>query len=473
MPVSPNFDGYSGGAELFYGMQKTAQKILWLIFALMVVGDSAFASSGPEHGDPIAKPLLAIIAILVTAKLFGELTERCGSPSVLGELVGGILLGNLVLINSGWTFFEPLRVTTVQGYWPITVDCLSRLGVIILLFEVGLESTIKGMLKVGGSSFLVAVLGVIAPLILGFGASSYFIREIPPSLAAIVSPSFNVFYIHLFIGSVLCATSVGITARVFKDLKRLQTKEAQIILGAAVIDDVLGLIVLAVVSGMVSAAESGQQVAFGSITRLVLISVLFLVGTLIAGAFLVPHIMKQLSRLRTSGIVLVSSLVFAFVLAYLANLAGLAPIVGAFAAGLLLEEVHFRGFRGDVPIHQLIRPVSAFLVPIFFVLMGIQVRLESFANPSILGLAAGLTVAAIIGKQICGLGVLEKNLDRLSIGLGMIPRGEVGLIFASIGRSFKVIDNESFSAIVIMVIVTTLITPPLLAFTLKRKKVPE
>jgi Kef-type K+ transport system membrane component KefB len=329
------------------------------------------------------------------------------------------------------------------------------------------------MLKVGRSSFIVAVLGIIAPLLLGFGARAYFIRSIPPALTHIVPAGFKVFYIHLFIGSVLCATSVGITARVFKDMKRLQTKEAQIILGAAVIDDVLGLIVLAVVSGMVSAAESGQQVALGSVIRLVLISVLFLVGTLIAGIFLVPRIMKQLSRLRTSGVVLVSSLVFAFILAYLANLAGLAPIVGAFAAGLLLEEVHFHGFRGEVPIHQLIRPVSSFLVPIFFVLMGIQVRLESFANPSILGLAAGLTVAAIIGKQICGLGVLEKNLDRLSIGVGMIPRGEVGLIFASIGRNFKVVDSESFSAIVIMVIITTLITPPLLAVTLKRKRVRE
>ncbi len=244
----------------------------------------------------------------------------------------------------------------------------------------------------------------------------------------------------------------------------------QIILGAAVIDDVLGLIVLAVVSGIVTSAESGQPVAFGSVFRLILISILFLVGTLFAGVYLVPRVMKQLSRLRTSGVVLISSLVFAFILAYLANLAGLAPIVGAFAAGLLLEEVHFRGFRGDVQIERLIKPVSTFLVPIFFVLMGIQVRLESFANPSILGLAAGLTVAAVLGKQICGLGVLERNLDRVTIGIGMIPRGEVGLIFASIGKNFRVIDNAAYSAIVIMIIVTTLITPPLLTLTLGRKR---
>ena len=447
------------------------KNILPLLFILLFMGGiCAFASSTEIHDDPIAAMLLAVIAILVVAKLFGEISVRCGLPSVLGELIGGILLGNLVLLNPGLGFFEPLRMTPIQGYWPIAVDSFARLGVIILLFEVGLESTVKGMMKVGASSFIVAVLGVIAPFILGFGASWFFIKNIPIELARIVPAGFSLFYVHLFVGSVLCATSVGITARVFKDLGKLQMKEAQIILGAAVIDDVLGLIVLAVVSGIVTSAESGQPVAFGSVFRPIVMSILFLVGTLIAGVFFVPRIMKQLARLRTSGVAMVSSLVFAFVLAYLANLAGLAPIVGAFAAGLLLEEVHFRGFQGEVQIKQLIRPVSTLMVPIFFVFMGIQVRLESFANPSIIGLAAGLTVAAILGKQICGLGILEKHLDRLTIGVGMIPRGEVGLIFASIGRNFRVIDDAAFSAIVIMVIVTTLITPPLLSLTLQRKR---
>ena len=165
-----------------------------------------------------------------------------------------------------------------------------------------------------------------------------------------------------------------------------------------------------------------------------------------------------------------SSLVFCFGLAYLAGLSGLAPIVGAFAAGLVLEEVHFHGFREEIQIEQLIKPVSTFLVPIFFVMMGIQVRLETFANLPILGLAAGLTIAAIIGKQICGLGVLDQSLDRLSIGVGMIPRGEVGLIFASIGKSLKVIDDATFSAVIIMVIITTLITPPIMKWALERNK---
>lgn len=454
-------------ARYFVAMKK---RPLIPILAVLATGESAFASESAGHGDPIAHVLIVLVVILAAAKLCGALVERMGMPAVLGELVGGIILGNLVLLNPDWGFFEPLRITPVREYWAVSIDSLARIGVIVLLFEVGLESTIKGMMKVGGSSMLAAVLGVIAPFVLGYGASWLFIRGIPQELNGHVAAGFSVHYIHLFVGAVLCATSVGITARVFKDLGKLQTKEAQIILGAAVIDDVLGLIVLAVVSGIVSAAELGQPLALGSILRLIFIALLFLGGTLIAGSFLVPRIMKQLSRLRTSGMMLVSALAFCFALAYLADLTGLAPIVGAFAAGLLLEEVHFRGFKEEIQVEELIKPVSAFLVPVFFVLMGIQVRLESFANIPVLGLAAGLTVAALLGKQVCGLGVLEKGLDRVSVGVGMIPRGEVGLIFASIGKNLKVVDDATFSAVVIMIIVTTLITPPLLKVTLARRQ---
>jgi Kef-type K+ transport system membrane component KefB len=422
------------------------------------------------HTDPIAPTLLALIFILAGAKLGGELCERVGLPSVLGELLAGILLGNLALIQPGWGFFDPLRVDPVQQDWAVVIFSLARLGVIILLFEVGLESTVTGMMKVGGSSLLVATLGVIAPAILGFGTSWLFIRRIPPALAAIVSPGFSIYYIHLFVGTVLCATSVGITARVFRDLRKLQTKEAQIVLGAAVIDDVLGLLVLAVVSGIVTAAEMGRPLQTGAILGLITVALAFLLGSLTVGAFLVPRLMNQVAKMRTSGVMLISALVFAFLMAWLAQLAGLAPIVGAFAAGLLLDEAHFRSFRSQIRLEDLIRPVSTFLVPVFFVLMGIQVRLETFGDMKVLGIAGGLIAAAVIGKQICGLGVLERGLDRLSIGVGMIPRGEVGLIFASMGKTLKVVDDATFSAVVIMVIVTTLITPPLLKLSLARRK---
>ena len=447
----------------------TKWKQLWLVAAIFFSAEYGFASEAAGHSDPIAPALLALFVVLLAAKLGGELFERLSLPAVLGELIAGIILGNLVLIYPGWNYLEPLRVTPIRENWALILDSLARFGVIILLFEVGLESTVKGMMKVGKSALLVAVLGVIAPFLLGFAVSWIFVRELPPALAAAV-PGFSLNYVHLFMGAVLCATSVGITARVFKDLGKLQTKEAQIILGAAVIDDVLGLIILAVVSGIVSAAEMGRALDIGTVLRLIAVAVLFLVGSLTIGAFLVPRIMGQLAKLRTGGMMIVSALLFCFGMAYLANAVGLAPIVGAFAAGLLLEEVHFRKFREDVEIEHLIKPISAFLVPVFFVLMGIQVRLETFAQLSVLGVAMGLTVAAILGKQVCGLGVLERGVSRASVGIGMIPRGEVGLIFAGAGRLLKVIDDATFSAAVIMVIVTTLITPPILKMALARKE---
>ncbi len=420
------------------------------------------------HSDSVAPLLLGLILILSTAKLGGALFDRFGQPAVLGELIGGVILGNLVLFNPEWIFFEPLRVTELTEHWAVAVDALARIGVIILLFEVGLESTVRGMMKVGVSSLLVASLGIVAPFILGFGASWLFITELPAQLAAVVPPDFSLNYVHMFIGAVLCATSVGITARVLKDIGKLKSKEGQIIVGAAVIDDVLGLVVLAVISGIIAGAEAGQPPDIWGLARLVGVAVLFLGGSLAVGLFIVPRIMAQLSRVRVSGMMLVSALLFAFTFSYLADAAGLATIVGAFAAGLILEEVHFRGFREDVSVMKILEPVSAFLVPIFFVLMGIQVRLETFAELEILGVAACLTAAAIVGKQVCGLGVLEKGLDRLTVGVGMIPRGEVGLIFAAIGKTLKVIDDATFSAIVIMVIVTTVITPPLLKVTIAR-----
>jgi Kef-type K+ transport system membrane component KefB len=445
------------------------RKLLWVGAAIFSVTFNAYASEAVGHSDPIAPALLALFVVLLAAKLGGELFERFSLPAVLGELIAGIALGNLVLVNPTWRFLEPLRATPIQENWALIIDSLARFGVIILLFEVGLESTVKGMMKVGKSALLVAVLGVIAPFFLGFAVSWIFVKELPPALAA-AAPGFSLNYVHLFMGAVLCATSVGITARVFKDLGKLQTKEAQIILGAAVIDDVLGLIILAVVSGIVSAAEMGRALELGSIFRLIGVAILFLVGSLTVGSFLVPRIMGQLAKLRTGGMRIVSALLFCFGMAYLANAVGLAPIVGAFAAGLLLEEVHFRNFREEVEIEHLIKPISAFLVPVFFVLMGIQVRLETFAQLSVLGVAMGLTIAAIAGKQVCGFGVLERGVNRLSVGIGMIPRGEVGLIFAGAGRLLKVIDDATFSAAVIMVITTTLITPPVLKMVLARRE---
>lgn len=440
-----------------------------ILTGAMLWATHAFAA-GSGHADPIAPILLAMIAILLTAKLAGELFERLGQPAVLGELLGGVVLGNLILLNPAWNFFEPLRAAVLQEDWAVVIDSFARLGVIILLFEVGLESSVKGMMQVGASSFLVAVIGVIAPFILGYAVSWIFIKDLPAQLAAIVPADFSLSYVHMFMGAVLCATSVGITARVFKDLGKLQIKEAQIILGAAVIDDVLGLIILAIVAGIITAAQAGQALAFGEIARLIILAVVFFGATLAFGHFILPKLMQQLAKLRSSGVMLIAALLIAFGLSYLANAIGLAAIIGAFAAGLILEESHFHKFRDKYELEDLLKPLAAVFVPIFFVLMGIQVRLETFANLSVLGVAAGLTLAAIIGKQVCGFGTLQKGLDRLTIGVGMIPRGEVGLIFAGIGKSLNVIDDATFSAVVIMVIVTTLVTPPILKLTLAQRE---
>ncbi len=436
--------------------------------SMTFVNAPAFSAAAMVAGaDPVVKVLVYLVVMLVAAKLGAELFERIGQPAVLGELIAGVVLGNLVLLDSGWTFFEALRANVLTDHAAIAIDILAKIGIIILLFEVGLESSVKDMRRVGFSSFLVAVIGVVLPFVLGYFVSTIFVTKVPKEILAI-SPNFNIHNIHLFIGATLCATSVGITARVFQDMGKIQIPEARIVLGAAVIDDVLGLIILATVSAIVSSAEMGTDLSFMEIAKLTLIAVGFLVGAIIIGTYIIPKLMKVAAKFRTQGLMLITAILFCFGLSALASEAGLASIVGAFAAGLILEEIHFKEFGSNTTIKSLIQPIAIIFVPVFFVLMGIQVRVESFLIPSILGISAGLIVVAFIGKQACGLVVREKDVDRVTVGLGMIPRGEVGLIFASIGKGLGVINDDIFSAIVIMVIVTTFVTPPLLKWSIAR-----
>lgn len=430
--------------------------ILWLTQTSWASADTPVGSA-PHGLNPFV--LVGVAAIWLVAKVCGELFERIGQPAVLGELCGGILLGNLALV--GLRIAEPLKSNEV-------IAALAELGVIILLFEVGLESNLGDMLEVGWSSLLVAIVGVIAPFFLGWGVAAYFI----PSEARLA---------HIFIGATLCATSVGITARVLKDMRKLATREARIILGAAVIDDVLGLLILAVVAGAIGSAATGAALSVIGIAWIAGKSIIFLVAAIGIGHFVVPKLLVGIGRFESRGVLLALTLAFCFLLAWLAGKVGLSAIVGAFAAGLLLDEVHF----DKVPKHekrdleQLLVPVSSLLAPIFFVLMGLKVDLRVFARRDLLGFAAVLTLAAIIGKQLCSLGVVERGLNRIAIGFGMIPRGEVGLIFAAIGATLMlpnvqginepVIGPNVFSVIVIMVIITTMITPPALKWAMARK----
>jgi Kef-type K+ transport system membrane component KefB len=410
------------------------------------------AANAGHDSDAIPAVLLALAFAIVCAKLAGELFIRLGQPSVLGELLVGIMAGNATL------FGGPDLAELASGE---TLTVLAELGAVLLLFHVGLESTPREMMAVGGRAGMVAVVGVVTPMLLGFGVGE------------LLRPAES-WMLHAFLGAMLAATSVGITARVLKDSDALRKPFARIILGAAVIDDVLGLLVLAVVSGIIRAASAGTALSAGSLAAIVAKAVLFLVGALLIGSLLSPRLFRGALALRSRGIVLALSLGLCFLLSYLALRAGLAPIVGAFAAGLVLEEVHFEDHvkRGEPPLHESLEPLIALLVPVFFIRMGMLVDVRSFASASVLGFAAVLTLAAILGKLACGLAA-PAGMSRLTVGLGMMPRGEVGLIFAGIGAKLAlegrpVVDTGTYAAAVFMVVATTILTPPLLLWSMRK-----
>jgi len=416
--------------------------------------------SPDPHGAALLPVLGALALMLALGTLGGAVFAAFRQPPVLGELLVGILIGNLGRV--GVPVLEHLRA--LPG-----LDLLAEIGVIFLLFSVGLESDIRSMLAVGRSSFIVATLGVVAPLLLGTLAARAFL----PGRSELV---------YWFVGATLCATSVGITARVLGDLRRMATPEARIVLGAAVIDDVLGLVVLAVIAGMIQATGDGRAFQPLSVVRIVLEALAFLVLAVLLGRWLSRRVFTLAARLPGQSLLLPLALAFCFGMAWLAAKAGLAPIIGAFAAGLVLEDTHVRELRERDPkargVAELLDPIRSFLVPVFFVLMGMRVDLAAFARGDVLAFAAVLTLAAIVGKQVCGLGVAERGVDRIAIGIGMIPRGEVGLIFAGIGAGLaiggeRVVDDAVFSAVVIMVVLTTLMTPPLLGWRLGSGAGPE
>ncbi len=399
----------------------------------------------------IGNVLLALIALLVAAKIGGAVAERLAQPAVLGELLAGIALSALSLGGvDSLAFMVHDQV----------VEALADLGVILLLFEVGLATRLADLMKVGLSALLVATIGVVAPMILGYFVGVWLLPG-------------GHRYVPVFLGATLCATSVGITARVLRDMGRVATAEGQIILGAAVIDDVQGLLVLAVMVGLVGGGGGSTGRTLAVVTAKALG---FMVGALVLGRWLAPRLFRAGSRLRGSGVVLTMAIVTCFALSWAADAVGLAPIVGAFAAGLVLEGVPFDELlpEGD-KIEDLLLPISTVLVPLFFVRMGLQVNLRELAGGSVV-LALALTAAAIVGKQACALAVVTRGVDRLAVGLGMIPRGEVGLIFAGIGLTLKVdgvpiVSASEYAAIIAMVLLTTVLTPPLLRWRFSARPV--
>ena len=425
------------------------------LICLALIGAVIWLASGPEavseHGGDVTPFLLAFAVILLAARAGGEIFERLNQPAVLGELVFGILLGNLGLLG--------LEVEALRDIPFLAIA--AEIGVILLLFQVGLECDLDDLLAVGPSAVTVAVIGVAAPLALGFAVSAVFM---PEDVA---------WYAHLFVGATLAATSVGITARVLKDLDLIEKAESKLVLGAAVVDDILGLVILAFMLGLVHSADQGMGASF-SVMPLILIGVKavgFLAGSILMSRTIIMPIITLVEHFKSKSGGIVLSVAYCFVMSALAELVGLADIVGAFAAGLVLDRAITKHFGGKERLHRIeesVTPLCAVFVPVFFVYMGMRVELSLFAFPAVLVFAVLLSVTAVVSKLTCSLGVLDKSLNRIAVGVSMIPRGEVGLIFAGVGSSAMVsgeplFSAETFSAIVAMVMLTTLLTPPLIA----------
>ena len=377
---------------------------------------------------------MAIAIILIVAKLFGEVAVRCGQSAIVGELLAGVIIGPSVL--------------GLVSETPVLAG-IAEIGAIILLFEVGLSLNIKEFAKAGGWAAAVAIVGVILPYIFGYYV---FLQFGFSSTQAI------------FAGAVLTATSVGITARVFMDLKRIETQEAKIVLGAAVIDDVIGLAILAVVLKLVS----GGVVTAGTIAQVSGMAILFLIVSVGAGLLIAPTLFKYVSKMKQDQVVFIMAVAFCLIISAVASKVGLAPIVGAFAAGLVLSSTEYK-----TEIRKRVMPLYVFFVPIFFVLMGTQVDVSVFnpfieANRTILLLTAVLFAVALISKTAAGFVVFKKGVNKLLIGVSMVPRGEVGLIFAGIGLKNNVFGCDDYSALVAVIMLTTFVTPFILKYLISK-----
>lgn len=466
---------------------------------LLAIIFSSLAWAKPEiaHSDP-SSAIIFWGTILLFFGILGRYIAKClAQPGVLGELLMGVIVGNIcyayhvqlmIILRDSAAVFAVIQqmlqgmslthavhqlipdpnyaqqiIMAMSGkngqQWiavTFVVDAFSRYGVIFLLFMVGLESSLHDLKKTGKESTLVAVIGVIAPIILGLLVMHWILPNAPFSTA-------------LFVAATLSATSVGITARVLQDMHKLNTREAKTIMGAAMLDDVLGLVILALVSGMVLIGS----VSFWLIVRIIFMAFIFFPLSLWLGPLLLRRLVAWLKFLDPWEAKLLTSFIFIMGFSWLATLVNMSTIIGAFMAGIILHEGFFaereRETKDPLSIRNLLAPFEAIFSPLFFVLIGIQVRLETFLDKQVLLFSIGLLAAAILGKLLSGFGGNRKD-NRFLIGIGMIPRGEVGLVFASVGKGLHIISDTLFSAIIVMVVVTTFITPLWMRFQYQRNK---
>jgi len=434
---------------------------------LSLFASTDVASSSDSHAVIHFGLIFAMLAIVLVAGKIGNAVERWGVPAVLGELSAGIVLA--IMGFYGFGFIDEIRNSEIIAF-------LASFGALLLLFSIGLESQIKEISKVGLNALFVAIIGVVVPFVLG----TYVLGEI--------------FYANesstakLFLGASLVATSVGITAAVFRSLNISKTRAAQTVIGAAVIDDVLGLIVLAIVA----AIASGGDVTGVMVAGLIIKSFAFLFGSVILGVILAGPLSNMFTKIHTGvGMKVALAISLALIFGYLAELFGLEPIIGAFAAGLFLDDVHFKNFDEPEVVHDLrklefedskdrekvirviakhreshiedlVNNIGLIFIPIFFVYTGLQVEIDSLLEPKLYLVALVISVLAILGKLVSGIAAKGGKREKLLVGMSMVPRGEVGLIFAATGKSLGVLSDEMFSVIIIVVIITTFVAPPMI-----------
>jgi len=402
--------------------------------------------------DPLAGTLMLLALLWLSAKLAGELAVRLKLPAVTGELAVGVAL---TALHRTWPLFPDVAAS------PAT-ELLGGLGVVVLMFAVGLESTVSQMIRVGAASLRVAFIGVAVPMAAGLAGAWLLLPKDAP------------FVLDLFIGACLCATSIGISAQVLREKGASDSMEGRIIVGAAVVDDVLGLLVLVAVSGMVGAASGGSLGP--ELAKTLALALGFLVAAFTLGRLATPRLFQLASRFRGEQVLLPLGLGFAFLLAWLGSLAGLASIVGAYAAGLILEPAHIEDLehRERHTLEELVHPLVTVLSPLFFVLMGAKVDPVALIKPATLGFAAVLALLGVIGKYVAGYGS-GKGTRSAVVGWGMVPRGEVGLIFVAAGAQLQLNGAPLLSAdvqagIIGALLLTTVAGPVGLGWVLRSRE---